>query len=164
MEILNLFGVDWKLLVAQLVNFIIVVVVLWWFALKPLTRTMKSRNQEIAKGLSDAKASAEKLSQVEQEVKDKLQQVKTEAGLILDKAKNQADQNKQVIIDKTKQEVENLIQKAKQQIDNEKKMMVDSAKKELAQVVTTALEKILTSALTKDIDKKYIDKVLKDLK
>lgn len=164
MEILNLFGVDWKLLVAQLVNFIIVVVVLWWFALKPLTRTMKSRNQEIAKGLSDAKASAEKLSQVEQEVKDKLQQVKTEAGLILDKAKNQADQNKQVIIDKTKQEVENLIQKAKQQIDNEKKMMVDSAKKELAQVVTTALEKILTSAVTKDIDKKYIDKVLKDLK
>lgn len=164
MEILNLFGVDWKLLLAQLANFIIVVVVLWWFALKPLTRTMKSRNQEIQKGLADAEESAKRLKDVEQDVKAKLQQVKAEADVILEKARAQADGNKQAVVDKTKQEVEALIRKAKDQIESEKTVMVESAKKELANLVIVSLEKILSSSLSKDLDKKYIAKVLKELK
>lgn len=164
MEILELFGVDWKLLIAQLVNFSIVVLVLWFFALKPLTKTMQNRNDEISKGLADAQAASEKLSQVERDAKDKLNKTRNEAMAILEEAKKQAEKSKQDNIVKTKEEVAKLITKAKEQIASEKDAMISEAKAELAGTISLALEKILSVGLSKDLDKKYIDKVLKDLK
>ena len=164
MEILELFGVDWKLLIAQLVNFIVVVLVLWFFALKPLTKTMEKRNDEISKGLADAKSAQERLNQVERDAKDKLNKTKNEAMVILEEAKKQAEKSKQENVTKTKEEVAKLITKAKEQINSEKDAMISQAKTELADTVSLALEKILSSQLSKELDKKYIDKVLKDLK
>ncbi len=164
MEILELFGIDWKLMLAQLINFAIVVLVLWKFAIKPLTATMEKRNKEIEQGLFDAEKAKEKLEEVGNEVKAKLQETKQEAAVILEKARKQSEENKQSTVDKTKEEVEALIKKAKIQIDSEKDSMVAEVKGEVAQMVVTALEKILSEGLSKDMDKKYIDKALKDLK
>jgi len=164
MEILQLFGIDWKLMLAQLINFAIVVLVLWKFAIKPLTATMERRSKEIEQGLFDAEKSREKLEAVQNEVKEKLQEAKKEAAVILDKARQLSEDNKKISLDKTKEEVEILIKKAKEQINSEKDSMVSQVKTEVAQMVVTALEKILSEGLSKDLDKKYIDKVLKDIK
>ena len=164
MDILNLFGVDWKLMLAQLVNFAIVVFVLWKFAIKPLMATMEERNKEISKGLDDAKSATERLDQVEQEVKTKLNEVKQEGAVVLDKARKQSESERQTTIDKTKDEVANVIAKAKEQIASEKTAMISEIKKEVADMVVIALQKILSENLSKDLDQKYIDKVLKDIK
>lgn len=163
-DLLNLFGVDWRLLIAQLVNFLVVVGVLWFFALKPLTQTMQKRNDEISKGLSDAKAAEERLEQVEKEVKDKLITTKGDAASILEEAKKISEETKQENLAKTKEEVSKLIEKAKEQIASEKDSMISEIKGEVSGMVVTALEKILSAGISKDLDKKYIDKVLKDLK
>ena len=152
------------MLIAQLVNFTVVVLVLWFFALKPLIKTMNNRSNEIAKGLDDAKEAADRLVKVEEDVKAKLNKTKVEAAKILEQAREQAEEGKQANMEKTKAELENLIKKAKQQIASEKDKMVSQAKDELAGVVVSSLEKILSSGLSKDLDKKYIDKVLKELK
>lgn len=164
MEILELFGVDWKLLTAQLVNFLIVVGVLWFFALKPLTKTMADRNNEISKGLDDAKEAAERLEKVEAEVKDRLIEAKGQASDILEESKKQGEKSKQEAVEKTKAEVENLIRKAKEQIASEKDSMVTEVKGEVSKMVVVALEKILSEGLSKEIDKKYIEKTLKEIK
>jgi len=164
MEILELFGINWKLMLAQIINFAIVVAVLWWFALKPLTKTMKERSSEIEKGLSDAQKSAERLDEVEKIVNDKIKESKFDADVILNEARKQAEVNRQVDLEKTKKEVDVLFNKAKEQIENEKTLMVKEVKTEVGEMIVMALEKILSAGLTKEIDKKYIEKVLKDLK
>ncbi|MBT7552925.1 F0F1 ATP synthase subunit B [bacterium] len=164
MEILELFGVDWKLMLAQLINFVIVLLVLWKFAIKPLTKTMESRNAEISKGLEDAQSAADKLSKTESEVKAQLQAAKSEAIAILEQAKKQSEDNRQISLDKTKQEVEEVIKKAKEQIASEKANLVNSAKADISKLLTKALQKVLSEGLSKDIDQKYIDKTLKELK
>jgi len=164
MEILDLFGFDWKLLVAQLVNFAIVVAVLWFFALKPLSKKMQERNTEIEKGLSDAKTATERLDEVEKDIKEKLLQNKSEAADIITKAKRQTEDNRQADINKAKQEVANIIAKAKEQIASEKSNMISEVKLEVAEMIVVALEKILSKGLSKDIDKKYIEDALKNIK
>lgn len=164
MEILELFGVDWKLIIAQLINFAIVVIVLWLFAIKPLMKTMEGRNKEIEKGLSDAQKAGDRLQEVEKEINDKMLTSKEEAIVILDKAKKQAESNKKESIDKTKEEINSLIDRAKKQIEGEKKVMMNDIKKETVDLITISLEKILIKGLNKDIDKKYIKEVLKELK
>lgn len=164
MEILKLFGVDWRLMIAQLINFGIVVVVLWWLAIKPLTRTMRERGREITKGLDDAKKANERLDEVEQEIKDKLQETKRTAAHILEEAKKNADNARQLNIEKTKKEVERLIAKAKEQISGEKEMMIDRARQAVGALVVKALQKILSEGVSKEMDQKYINKVLKEFK
>ena len=54
-SLISTFHIDWHLIVAQLVNFAVVILVLWRFALKPLGKLMDERGQTIAGGLENAK-------------------------------------------------------------------------------------------------------------
>lgn len=164
MEILELFGVNWKLMLAQIVNFAIVFFVLWRFAIKPLLKTMESRNQEISSGLDNAKQAEERLLAVEKEVKAQLNVAKKEAMLILDKANSQAEENRKLTLNKAKSEVEVVVAKAKEQIAQEKEKMFVEAKKEFSQMLVLALDKVLSKNLSKEIDQKYIKQALGDLK
>lgn len=164
MEILKLFGVDWKLMLAQLINFGIVVVVLWWLAIKPLTRTMRERSGEISQGLEDAKRAAERLDEVEKEIKNKLQETKKAATHILEEAKKNAEGARQLSLEKTKKEVVKFIAKAKEQISGEKEVMISSTRQAVGALVVEALQKILSEGVSKKMDQKYIDKVLKEFK
>jgi F-type H+-transporting ATPase subunit b len=164
MEILQLFGVDWKLMLAQVFNFIIVLAVLWRFALKPLNKTMEARNKEIAQGLDDAKNASQRLHQVEQEAKEQINKAKQEAMFILEKANTQAEASRKTASEKTKQEVAVLITKAKEQIEAEKDMLVQEARQDLSKLLVEALEKILTKGVSQEIDKKYLQAIAKELK
>ena len=100
----------------------------------------------------------------EKEVKEKLIVTKGDAAAILEEAKKLSENAKQANLVKTKEEVAKLIEKAKEQIASEKDGMITEIKSEVSAMVVTALEKILSTGISKDLDKKYIDKVLKDLK
>ena len=75
-ELIKTFYIDWKLLIAQLVNFGIVLWVLYKFAIKPLSKTMDARTEEIEKSLEDAKKIEASLAQTETERQDKLDAAK----------------------------------------------------------------------------------------
>ncbi len=164
MEILELFGIDWKLMLAQLINFLIVVFVLWRFAIKPLIKTMDKRNAEIKKGLDDAEEARQRLIQVEQEVEEKFKQARLEAQKIIDSANQHASQIKKEEMEKTRAEVEQMMKRAEERIKAEHKAMLDGAKEELAELVSSALEKILTEKFSKGVDRQYIDEVIKKVK
>lgn len=161
MEILQLFGVDWKLMLAQIVNFAIVAFVLWRFAIKPLMVNMETRNQEIAQGLKDAEKSTQKLAESDREIRQSMQESQAKAMEIIMQAKKDAEQEKRATVEKTKQEVKHLIDKAKEQIANQQEEMIMKAKAELAETVVETVKLVLDNKMTKEVDKKYIDSMLK---
>ena len=67
MNIIEMFHLDWKLLIAQAINLGIVVFVLWFIVFKPLAKKITQRNKEIEKGLENAKQSQELLEKSKQE-------------------------------------------------------------------------------------------------
>lgn len=164
MEILNLFGVDWKLMLAQLVNFGIVILVLWFFAIKPLKAAMAQRSEEIAKGLADAKMAAQKLDDSENQAKLRLQEAKQSAAEIINQAKKNAEEARVLSLEKTKQDIEGIIAKAKSQISAEKENMAQEVKKEVADLVIASVKKILMENLSASADHKYVEKVIKSIK
>ena len=62
-SIIETFHIDWKIIIAQAINFGVVFVVLYIFALKPLSKLMAERSERISKGIEDAKKSKELLEQ-----------------------------------------------------------------------------------------------------
>ena len=68
-SIISTFHIDWKIIIAQMINFGVVFVVLYIYALKPLGKLMKERGEKIEAGINDAKKSGELLQKTSEEYK-----------------------------------------------------------------------------------------------
>ena len=71
MELITKLGIDWKLLIAQVINFFILLFVLHRFAYRPILKMLKKRTDTIDKSLSDVKQIEKNLAESNQK-KDEL--------------------------------------------------------------------------------------------
>src|SRR3989338_10806783 len=93
-NLIDTFHLDLKLFIAQVINFAIVLAVLYWFAFKPLVKIMAERSTKISKSLEDAKLIEQKLAQTKDEFNKTMAEAKKQANAILEKAQEQADVKK----------------------------------------------------------------------
>ncbi|HLC89963.1 MAG TPA: F0F1 ATP synthase subunit B [Patescibacteria group bacterium] len=162
-SIIATFHIDWKLIIAQLINFLIVIFVLWFFALKPLTKVMRERTQTIEKGLAQAKEAQEKLEIAQKEQAVIIKDGKKQAQAIIEQAKSLADNQREKIIAEAKGKVAKIIDESKQQLNQEKKEVISEINKDLAEVVVLACQKILESVVDKKIDQALVKKTLNEI-
>ena len=158
-SIINTFHIDLKIIIAQIFNFGIVFVVLYIYALKPLSKLMKERSEKIEKGISDAKSNAETLSKTKAEYEEVLTKARKEAEKIFQEGKKEAEVKKTLMLEKAKNEVAVLVENGKKNLENEKIKMVAEAKKEIASLSVKIAEKILGSK----IDVSFDEKTMKEL-
>ena len=58
-EILHAFGIDWRLILIQVVNFGILAGALWYFLYTPVLKILNDREEKIRKGIEYAEAAQE---------------------------------------------------------------------------------------------------------
>ncbi len=136
------FHIDWKIIIAQMVNFAVVFVVLYLFALKPLMALMLNRTNKILQGIKDAKTNSEVLAKSSKEYEDTLVRAKKEAQALFDAGKREAQTKKEQMLAEAKTEVDKMIEGGKKTLEAEKIKMVADAKKEIVSLVMLATEKI----------------------
>lgn len=162
MELFEKLGIDWKLLIAQIVNFLILLFVLKRFAYQPILKILNERKNKIEKGLEDAENSRKKLIEIIQKEKDILKKAREEAQMIIIKAEETAKRTEIEIISEAKMQAEKIIIEAKEKIEEEKKKMIIEAKKEVANLVFLAVEKVIAEKMNNSKDKEMIEKLLKN--
>lgn len=128
MELLNEFGFDWKLFVAQLVNFLVIAYLFKKFLYKPILSTLKKREQTIDQGLRDAEKATKALEKAESEKDTILEEAGKEAERILKEARNAATEARESILEDTRKEAEKIIQQAKEQIVLEREQFAKEAR------------------------------------
>ncbi len=144
-SIISTFHIDWKIIIAQAINFGVVFVVLYLFALKPLNKLMTERADKIKKGIDDAKVNASILERTEKEYEQALQKARAEANTIFQNAKKEAETKKNSMIEDAKKEVKGIIDGGKKTLEAEKIKMVEEAKKEIVVIAMKATEKLLAN-------------------
>lgn len=144
-SIISTFHIDWKIIIAQMVNFAIVFVVLYIFALKPLSKLMKERGEKIAKGIDDAKNNATLLEKTSKEYEDVLAKARIEANNIFQAGKKEAEIKKSEMLENAKAEVVVIIENGKKNLENEKTKMMEDVKKEIVSLAMLATEKLISS-------------------
>ena len=162
--IIEAFHLDIKLLIAQLINFTIVLVVLYKLVYKPLLKTMNERTGKIEKGLKDAQASQEQLEKAEKTRDEKIKEAKKEARQILEKMQKIAEKNKTVILEKAKNEAGEIMIETKKAIEIEKEKMIKEVRKEIGELTGLALEKVLDRKQDKEVNKKMINNAISEIK
>ena len=142
-SIISTFHIDWKIIIAQAVNFWIVFVVLYIYALKPLGKLMKEREEKIQRGINDAKKSDELLQKAAEEYKQnaiKLRHMAIEGQKELSK---DLEQLRAENLNRIKADNDEWTRKRKEQMEIDKKALVEGAKSELASLAVLAAQKIM---------------------
>ena len=142
-SIISTFHIDWKIIIAQAINFGVVFVVLYIFALKPLGKLMAERSEKIAKGIDDAKKSDELLKKVAEEYNQntiKLRQISIDSQKELHK---DLEKLRAENLERIKKDNDEWTKKRSEQMEIDKKTLVESAKNELAMLAILAAKKIM---------------------
>ena len=70
--LLDQLGIDWKVLLSQMVNFFILLIVLTFFVYKPVIKIIKERTKKIKEGLDKAEEADIRLKEIDQIGKGKI--------------------------------------------------------------------------------------------
>jgi len=159
-ELLTKLGIDWKLLIAQIVNFLVLLFVLYKFAYGPILAMLDKRQKKIEKGLADADEAHKKLAESEERQKDILKKARGEAKVIVEKAYIQAEKSKSEIAIEAKMQAEKILSNAKMEIEREKEKTIGAIKSEIGGLVVAAAEKIVGEKIDDKRDKEMIEKTI----
>jgi F-type H+-transporting ATPase subunit b len=147
MELIDKLGIDWKLLIAQVINFGILLFVLHRFAYKPILKMLQKRSQTIEDGLANAKKIEDNLRDSELNKNELLNAARQQGQSIITQAGEQAERTRAERLQAASKEVEDIISRAKQEIVEAKHVMLKEVKQEVADLVIQATEKILQEKL-----------------
>jgi F-type H+-transporting ATPase subunit b len=161
MELLNNLGINAKLLIAQIINFLVLLFVLYKFAYGPVLKILNERTKKIEKGLKDAETAQKKLTEISEKEKAVLIKARKEAQEIVDKAEKVAVKNKEEIIEQAKIQSEKILSDSAKKIETEKVLMFQEVKKQVAGLVVAATGKIIDEKMDAGKDKELIEKAIK---
>jgi F-type H+-transporting ATPase subunit b len=164
MSVLGTLGIDWKLFLAQLVNFGIVLFVFWKFIAKPLGKTLTDRQARIESGLKNADYMDAEKKKFEDWRQAEMKKVRIEADHVLRTTNDTANKIKQDTIFEAQKQATTIMEQAKASIESEKVQMLKEIKQDVATLVVAASEKILHVKLDEKKDKELITDSIKGMR
>lgn len=142
-DLIQAFGIDWKLMIAQSVNFVVLVVILSYFVYGPVMRMLKVRADKIAKGLQDAEAAGAERARVAEEKSVILSGAEHEASTIVARAEEKGKEARAVILKNAEVRAEGVLRDAALEATEATRQALKSSEAEIARVAVLAAEKIL---------------------
>src|SRR5581483_2203532 len=164
MELAKSFGIEPVLLVAQIVNFLIVLFLLKRFLYKTVLTMLKNRREAIKEGLEKAQESMLLLEKTKKEEKEILKKAQERAGKIVDLAKTQASEMLEEARANSKQETEKMISEAKEQIQKEIKKAQSQVIAHVSDVAVDMLKKSLSKEVSAKTQKEIVGLTMQHLK
>jgi F-type H+-transporting ATPase subunit b len=144
----------------RVLNFIIVIGIIWWAAGKKIKNFFSSRRYNIEVELKDLDQRKEDAQKKLREVEVNIANMESERARILEDYKAQGEALKAAIIEKANAQATLIRQQAETAAQQEAKYAVEILRNEMAAKIVEAAEKILAEKLTKEEHEKLIDKYL----
>ena len=153
---------DLKIIIVQVVTFLIGIFVLWRIGWKPLMNMLTKRKEDIAKTISDAQNLKLETEKLKKDYEQMISGINKRAQDLIQKANEAGDENAQKIIMQARDEAKNIVDTARKQLEAEKEKVKSDLKKEIVPIAISIAEKITGSMIDKNIKKDLIEKFLED--
>jgi F-type H+-transporting ATPase subunit b len=153
-------GISGFALLAQIVNFIIILFLLNKLAVGPVTRILAERRARIEQGLKDAEQARTDREQAEQERLNALQEARREANEILTRAQRVAQETREQDIAATRAELDRMRERATTEIDAEKQRALADLRAEVADLALAAAGKVVGETMTGERQRRLVEEFL----
>lgn len=164
MDILNQFGIEAKLLVVQLINFVILALVFWKFILPRLTSLMNERQTQIRDSLAAAEQAQAEVAQAQAARDAELERAKQEADRVIAEAAGQAQAEAAAVITQAKEEAARIRRQQSDQLKADKETLRAELRAEVADVALATTRKVLGDVITKADSAKMVAAAERKLK
>jgi F-type H+-transporting ATPase subunit b len=153
-------GINLATLIAQIVNFLVLLAILYFFAYKPILKMLDERARKIKESVDEVQKVRGQAAQAEEEFKKKTEAASKEGQEVISKAMRTGEEARQRAQQEAKQEAQALVEKARAEIQRERAEAIGELRQEFADLTIVAAEKVIEKALDKETHRQIIDKVL----
>ena len=156
-------GIDWKLLLAQGVNFVILLFVLTRFVYRPLMKMVEERRKRIEFGIKAGEKGVKIINDAEEEKAEIIKGANTESIAIISEAEKNAQKKAQEIAHQADLKAQSALREAMLLVERKEKEEMDKVAGEARKLVKEAI--IKTVQLKPDqVDDKLIEEAVKGLR
>jgi len=149
-------------LVAQLINFTILLVVLRLFLFRPIVNMLDERKRRIEEGLVKSEEAASMAEASEQQSQQVLAEARAEAQRLLAGAQETASQLRAELEEQARADAERIRTDAQASIRSERDQAIRALRLEFADLTIRAAERVVGQSLDRDAHQRLIDGVLVD--
>lgn len=162
----RMFGIDWQLLADSTLTIIAVFAlfaIMSYFLFNPARKMLNDRKEKIRGELEDAKTNMDEARSLREEYEGKLKVIDKEAEEILSEARSKGLANQSKIIAEAKEEAARILERARTEAQLEKQKMSDDVKKEIITVASAMAGKVVAANIDVTVQEELIDETLKEM-
>ena len=162
----RLFGLDFQLIAdasLMIIAIFFLVLFMGYFLFNPARKLLNDRKEKIRGDLEEAKGNRESAEQLKAEYESKLKDVDKEAESILSDARKRALANENQIIAQAKEEASRIIERARTEAELEKQKMSDDIQKEIISVAALMAGKLVAASVDPAMQAQLIEETLKEM-
>ncbi len=156
-------GINLPGLIAQIVNFAVLLIILRMLLYKPILRMLDQRKERIREGLAGADRAAERAVEAEAEVQQQLAASRAEGQALIAQAQQIAERLREERRSQAETEAQALLERARGEIRLERDAAIAQLRRDFADLTITAAEKVIGQSLDKQAHQQLIDQTLNGL-
>nr|WP_296461021.1 F0F1 ATP synthase subunit B [uncultured Acetatifactor sp.] len=162
----RLFDLDWQLLAdscLMIIAIFFLFLILSYFLFNPARKMLEGRKEKIRNELETAKTAMQNAQSLKKEYEAKLKDVDKEAEVILSEARRKALANENAIVAEAREEAARILDRARVEAELEKQKMSDDVKREIVVVASLMAGKIVSASVDSAMQNQLIDETLKEM-
>jgi F-type H+-transporting ATPase subunit b len=150
-------------LIAGLIAFGFVFLAIRLWAWPAISRMLENRQQAIAAQLQEAEQSKTEAQGLLDDYRKQLDEAKSEAGRIIEEARQTAEQLRGETVDRANAEAEQILTRARQEAETEKERALADARNEVANITIDLTERLVGENLDQDRQRRLVEQYLTEL-
>ena len=155
-------GFNFPSLIVFVVNFAILLVVLYIFAYKPILGVMDRRASQIRENLEAADRAREEASSSRREMQSQLQEARSEGQRLIEQARQMAERYREEERARAREEGEAFVARAREDIQRERDVALQEVRSHFADLAIDAAERVISRSLDRDTHRDLIEQVLQE--
>jgi F-type H+-transporting ATPase subunit b len=156
-------GINWPKLIAQTVNFAIVLVILRIWAYKPVLAILAERQRRIAEGMENAEKIKAELARTETQRQEVLDQTNAQAQKLIDEARAAAARVQEQETQKAIAQAEQIIAKAREAAAVDRARMLAELRQEIGRLVVQTTGNVTGKILTPEDQQRLAEETNRQL-
>jgi F-type H+-transporting ATPase subunit b len=146
----NLFLIPNATFFVELVIFLIVLGVLWRYAVPPVKRAMDERREMVRRQIEESQQASKRLSEAEARYSKALAEARVEAAKIRETARADAQEIKDEMRQQAEQEVARIRERGEEQLAHQRDQIVREMRAELGKLAVTLAGRIVGESVAED--------------
>ena len=159
---LETLGIHFPSLAIYLVNFLLVLALLYLFAYKPILRLMDQRADRIRESLAAADRARADAASSQEAIQEQITEARREGQRIMDQTREAAERFRTEEMDKARQEAEAFVERARSDIQRERDNALQEVRASFGDLAITAAERVIRGSLDRTAHEDLINQVLEE--